>query len=364
MANSFGPEQRRLLDTVAAELYGQIADLGWVAESDPLLSGADEAKTARDLLVDMGLLAHDQEQARFYPVDPAYVQAQVVVPLGTRGTELLAESARWADTFSSLARTYRQSSQLKGQPLVELDGPARINTFIQAALADCREELLTAQPHGRRPQKVLKEAVDRDLHTLGRGIEMRTLYQHAARHSPATREYVTQVIAGGAEVRTLDEFFRRLIVIDRRLAIVPSENGDQRALAIYEKSLVAYLVDIFERSWERGLPFTDNESQTHRDIAADTRRMSIRMLVEGHSDPASAKRLGVSTRTYAAYIAALKEEYGVDTRFQLGYAMGRERPAGENAGQSPGEGAGESPEGAGASQRPATGNGRPATAEG
>ena len=51
--------------------------------------------------------------------------------------------------------------------------------------------------------------------------------------------------------------------------------------------------------------------------------MTIRLLVEGHSDPASAKRLGVSTRTYAGYIAALKEEYGVQTRFQLGHAMGR-----------------------------------------
>ena len=46
------------------------------------------------------------------------------------------------------------------------------------------------------------------------------------------------------------------------------------------------------------------------------------MLTEGHSDPASAKRVGVSTRTYASYVAALKEEYGVETRFQLGYAMG------------------------------------------
>ena len=59
--------------------------------------------------------------------------------------------------------------------------------------------------------------------------------------------------------------------------------------------------------------------------------MTIRLLVEGHSDPASAKRLGVSTRTYAGYIAALKDEYGVQTRFQLGYAMGADpqgkRPA-------------------------------------
>ncbi|MDQ3615405.1 MAG: LuxR family transcriptional regulator [Actinomycetota bacterium] len=326
MASRFGPDDRLLLDTVAATLFGRIVEKGWVAEADALLTASPDSESARDLLVNIGLLIHDDQRERFVPVDPAAVQAQIVVPLGTRGTELLTESSRWADTFASLARTFRQSPQPQQQPIVELAGSNRINTFIQAALADCRQELLTAQPHGRRPEKVLKEAVDRDLHALERGIAMRTLYQHTARHSPATRGYVTLVIANGAEVRTLDEFFRRLIVIDRRLAIVPAEDGDHSALAVYERSLVAYLVDIFERSWERALPFTDNESQTHRDIAADTRRMSIRMLVEGHSDPASAKRLGVSTRTYAAYIAALKEEYGVQTRFQLGHAMGREKP--------------------------------------
>ena len=50
--------------------------------------------------------------------------------------------------------------------------------------------------------------------------------------------------------------------------------------------------------------------------------MTIRMLIEGHADPASAKRLGVSPRTYAGYIADLKEEFEAETRFQLGYKMG------------------------------------------
>ena len=49
------------------------------------------------------------------------------------------------------------------------------------------------------------------------------------------------------------------------------------------------------------------------------------MLIEGHPDPASAKRMGVSTRTYAGYIAALKAEFGVQTRFQLGYALGQDQ---------------------------------------
>jgi transposase len=59
------------------------------------------------------------------------------------------------------------------------------------------------------------------------------------------------------------------------------------------------------------------------DIAREQRAMTIRMLIEGHSDPVSAKRLGVSARTFAGYVADLKAEYEADTRFQLGYTMGQ-----------------------------------------
>ena len=51
--------------------------------------------------------------------------------------------------------------------------------------------------------------------------------------------------------------------------------------------------------------------------------MTIRMLIGGHADPVGAKRLGVSPRTYAGYVSELKEEFEVETRFQLGYEMGR-----------------------------------------
>jgi hypothetical protein len=53
------------------------------------------------------------------------------------------------------------------------------------------------------------------------------------------------------------------------------------------------------------------------------------MLSEGHADAVSAKRLGVSPRTYAGYVADLKDEYEAETRFQLGYIMGRLGIAGD-----------------------------------
>jgi len=319
---SYGPHDRVLLESAARHVYSEAVSHGSMAVDDPLVNDGAEQKSALDLLVDIGLLRLDEARSAYVPVDPASVQSQVVVPLGVQGAELLTESARWADTFSDLGQIFRTSPHAVVSPITEIHGLENINNFIHAAVNDCRVEMLTAQPHGRRPATTLAEAENRDVRALERGISMRTLYQHSARHSPATREYVADIVARGAEVRTLDEFFRRLIVVDRKVAIVPASDNHHVAIAIHEKSLIAYLVDIFDRTWERAQPFNLSGNQAERNIAADVRAMTIRLLVEGHSDPASAKRLGVSTRTYAGYIAALKEEYGVQTRFQLGYAMG------------------------------------------
>ena len=323
MPNRYGPEERHLLETTASRIYSNAVAHGYLSMDDPRLADDTELRPALDLLIDIGLLILDTGTGQYVPVDPAAVQSRVVVPLGQQGADLLNESARWAEAFTGLGQTYRKSPHLSERPITEIRGFANINSFIQASVADCGNELLTAQPHGRRPAPILAVAVERDIRALNRGIKMRTLYQHSARHSPPTRDYVAEITSHGAEVRTLDEFFNRLIVVDRHVAIVPGSEGHHVAIAIHDTSLISYLVDIFERSWERARPFTNNRNKNERDIAEDVRAMTIRMLVEGHSDPASAKRLAVSTRTYAGYIASLKEEYGVQTRFQLGHAMGR-----------------------------------------
>lgn len=323
MASRFGPDERKLLESVAGRLYSNAATHGRLPVDDPRFHEDGEFHEALDLLLELGLLVHDETSGHYLPVDPASVQNRVVVPLSREGADLLNESAEWAEAFSDLGQAFRRATRSDVAPITELRGVPQIDHFLQALVSDCRSEILTAQPYGRRPAAQLAQAEHRDLRALDRGVRMRTLYQHSARQSPATREYVAEVTAHGAEVRTLDEFFKRLIIIDREVAVIPGSEDHAVAIALRDKSVVAYLVDIFERSWERGHPFTAHDARNEKSIAADVRAMTIRLLVEGHSDPASAKRLGVSTRTYAGYIAALKEEYGVQTRFQLGHAMGR-----------------------------------------
>ena len=327
MTTESGPQRRALLEGRAGELYRDVVGQGRLPADDPRLHDGHPDREALALLIDLGLLREDLGEgdgAGWVAVDPAAVQSGVVAPMGREAVELLAESAAWADTFSSLAQSFRRTPA-SGSLLTEIRGLPSINRFLESAVDDAEHELLTAQPAGARRAVILQQAIDRDVRALERGVQMRTLYQHTARRSKATRDYVEHILDHGAQVRTLDEFFNRLIVIDRRVAIIPGGQPDV-AVAIHDPHLVTYLADIFGRSWERAREYNERGGSSESGIAAEVRQLTVRMLTEGHSDPASAKRVGVSTRTYASYVAALKDEYGVETRFQLGFAMGSRDP--------------------------------------
>ncbi|WP_139979546.1 LuxR family transcriptional regulator [Nocardioides litoris] len=318
-----GPDERALFADAGATLYDEAVAEEGIAEHDPRIADGGPEKRAFDLLVELGLLQLDRELGRWLPEDPATVQSRVVSPLSQQAAQLLEESTQWARTFGALSQSWRRSpmSQARG-PFTYLRHGA-IGPFLAGLVSECEEEMLTAQPQAGRDAASLAAAALRDTAMLERGAKMRTLYQHSARRSAFTAKYVAAVSERGAEVRTLDEFFNRLIVVDRRVAVIPANDDLTTAVVVREPSVLAYLVDIFDRTWERARPFTNKETTTLKGIAAEQRAMTIRMLIEGHSDPVSAKRLGVSPRTYAGYVADLKAEYEQETRFQLGYAMGQ-----------------------------------------
>lgn len=317
------PEDRELFENDAVELYDLIVQEGGIAPADPRFSDGTLRKDALDLLAELNLIQVDKRVNRWRALEPSNVQARIVTPLSTEGVRLLDESARWARAFQSLGQSWKRSPQPEsGEAFTYLHGEA-INPYLTALVGEAEEELLTAQPQAGRGGPSLAAAALRDIEALERGVIMRTLYQHSARRHPVTREYVAQVTPRGAEVRTLDEFFNRMIIVDRRVAVIPSSEDPSTAVVVRESSVVSYLIDVFERAFARGRPFTSNADRDTSGVASEQRAMTIRMLVEGHADAVSAKRLGVSPRTYAGYVADLKRQYDVQSRFQLGYYMGR-----------------------------------------
>lgn len=322
MANDYGEAERKLLESRAVQLYEDATADGGISPDDPRLAEGTPERAAFELLVELQLLRQNADGS-FIARDPTVAQARVVAPMGQRGLELMQESAAWSKAFAGFSDAWRRSPSAEPGPVTYLHGSENINRFLTMVINEAQTELLTAQPQSGRSNVTLAAGADRDLAALERGVSMRTLYQHSARRNSATQAFVKEAVARGAEVRTVDEFFNRMIIIDRNVAVIPGHQGLGVAVAVQEPSVVAHLVDVFERTWDRARPYTERDGTTIRDIASEQRAMTIRMLIEGHSDATSAKRLGVSARAYAGYVSDLKAEYEVQTRFQLGYTLGR-----------------------------------------
>ncbi len=317
------PDDRELFESDAVELYDLIVQEGGIDPDDPRFSSGELKKDALDLLIELNLVQIDSRVGQWRALEPANVQARIVTPLSTEGVRLLDESARWAKAFQALSQSWKRSPQPESsEAFTYLHGQA-ISPYLTALLGDAEHEILAAQPQAGRGGPSLATAALRDIQALERGVAMRTLYQHSARRHGVTREYVANVTPRGAEVRTLDEFFNRMIIVDRQAAVIPSSEDSNVAVIVREASVVTYLIDVFDRAFARGRPFTSNADRDTNAVASEQRSMTIRMLVDGHADAVSAKRLGVSPRTYAGYVADLKNQYDVQSRFQLGYYMGK-----------------------------------------
>ncbi|MER5640342.1 LuxR C-terminal-related transcriptional regulator [Kitasatospora sp. NPDC002227] len=206
-----------------------------------------------------------------------------------------------------------------------LQGLPVINDEIKKALDGVRFEVLTAQPDGPRPSAVLADALEAVRSLLDRQITMRTLYQHSTRFDEATKEYVRAATRLGAQVRTLPEFFDRVIIVDREVAFIPDGEDRTRATKVTDRSVVHFLADTFDRTWDRAARFPfhpTSATQAATEVMPAVRHAICKLLVEGRSDREIARRLGLSQRSLQSHVARLKEEFGAQHRFQLGYMMG------------------------------------------
>ncbi|NUR01265.1 MAG: LuxR family transcriptional regulator [Streptomyces sp.] len=242
-------------------------------------------------------------------------------------TDLVELSRHLHAQIAEVTSARSAGGSLRGPtPVIDyLDGLPEINQAIRDAVDGARKEILTAQPDGPRPRSVLADALETVRAQLDAGIANRTLYQHSARFDEATKDYVRQVTAYGAEVRTLPEFFERLIIVDREVAFIPGRGDRTLALEVREASVVRFLVDVFERSWDRAesTPFVPARSVDAAPEVIPSIHESIqKLLVAGHSDRAIARRLGISERSLQNHVGRIKARYGAENRFQLGYLLG------------------------------------------
>ncbi|UZJ33804.1 LuxR C-terminal-related transcriptional regulator [Streptomyces endophytica] len=226
-------------------------------------------------------------------------------------------------TLSVFTRTYDDARKREQPTLTVLNGATVISNALEAAVAGCREELLTTQPGGGRPEHLLSEALDRDLRMLERGVRQRTIYQHTVRSHAPTLAYVEKVTAAGAEVHTLVEVFERMIICDRQVAFIPtSEERSDSALQIRHPALLRFLAALFDSAWSRSVPVGPGGVPARSPlITSDVQRAILQAVVSGETDDSIARRMGMSRRSVAKHISRVSQQLGSNSRAQLGYLL-------------------------------------------
>ncbi len=273
-------------------------------------------------LMELALLHPDPDDPSWLrPVSPAVALAQRLNPLEREITERRRMSIELADAFEPFMALSAQAT-MSTESMTVLEGFDRINAALDLATSQCRSEMLTVQPGGRRLEHTLAQALERDRQMTERGVRIRTLYQHTARHSPETLAYVARFDTAKVEYRTIDELVERLIICDETVAFIPIREDRQVALELRHPGLVRYLIKVFEFMWTRAVsldagapyePAPDGLTEVQHSIA--------KLLVEGHVDEAIARRLGMNVRTCRAHIAKLAATLGSGSRAQLGYLI-------------------------------------------
>ncbi|GAA2388964.1 helix-turn-helix transcriptional regulator [Streptomyces coeruleofuscus] len=220
--------------------------------------------------------------------------------------------------YAGLGRQVQQApSAGEGSAIRVLDGLARIQAAMDEATQACTTEVLTVQPGGIRREAELSEGLHRALTLRGRGVRMRDLYTHVARHGQGLLNYL-ELMGDAVEARTLDEVIDRLILFDRTVAFIPANTDRTMALELRHPAIVEYLVTVFERLWRLAIPLTAPLPDTGIEGISHREQSIAALLAEGHQDAVIAERLGISVRTCRAHIARLSETLGAASRTQLG----------------------------------------------
>ncbi|MHC0432423.1 helix-turn-helix transcriptional regulator [Streptomyces sp. O3] len=275
-------------------------------------------------LVDLGLLHPDPggDVEWLLPTSPGTVMSRLLRGAQEELAEAHRRTAAGAAAFARFAEVQGAAApEPVGGVIRVLEGIPRINEALDEANAVCESELLSVQPGGIRPEKDLTTALPRALDLQRRGIRIRSLYTHVARHGQGLHHYLNAVRGVGreSEIRTLDEVTERMLIYDRTVAFIPANAERTLALEVRQPALLEFLAVVFERLWHLGVPL-DEQPPARAGVAGVTRREHAiaALLADGHTGAEVARRLGINVRTCRHHIARLAEALGSTTRAQLG----------------------------------------------
>ncbi|MFI5647303.1 LuxR C-terminal-related transcriptional regulator [Kitasatospora sp. NPDC051705] len=280
--------------------------------------GFDDARAAVTGLREIGLAttAHGRP-----PHDPAFdaVDPRTAVErLARRRLDGLQDEIRRVlsarHLVDGLLEDLRAGRQDPAGDLQYVEGIDQVVECVDELSFFVREERLTTHP-GPIISAALDAVRASDLKYLRRGLRMRTILHSNALECRRVSRFATELAEQGAQVRGTPDPLERMVVFDRRTALVATDPQDitRGALVIRQPGVVAHLLALFERRWSQACGVGE-------ELPSAIEREVLRTMARADKDEAGARTLDMSVRTYRSHVAALMRRLGAPNRFQAALA--------------------------------------------
>ncbi|MFD5078884.1 LuxR C-terminal-related transcriptional regulator [Streptomyces sp. NPDC058371] len=312
------------LDVEAEAIYrGMLSNPqdGVAALADRLGLTEERVRTGLDRLSELALVQPSaREGIGFRAVGP---ETAMEVLLARQQADLAAQQMRVEASRAAAAQLIAECSTLRPRAIdnasEQLIGPEAIRERLAELAASAQTEVTTFAPGGAHSAEDLRASRGPNSTLLERGVRMRTIYLDSVRNHQPTLDHVTWLHGHGGQVRTVPDLPIRMIIFDRCQAVLPIDTDDARAggVVLRGAGTVAALCALFESVWSIALPLGSLPQCDAKGMPPQERAV-LRMLAQGYTDEAIAKRLGVSPRTARRIAANLMEQLDARSRFEAG----------------------------------------------
>ena len=312
------------VDSIAERVYRQmLARPEWgVAElSDFLELPEQELRDALDRLFELALVRQSVDQpGELHAIGPDIglrdALARQKMELARRQQQVTETQAAINVMIAEHADSRRHTVYSHTEQLVGMDA---VQDRLEQLARDTTEEVLTFMPGGAQSPDALLSAQRNDSRLLERDVSIRTIGLGSIRNDPATLAHARFLTDAGTQFRITPVLPPRMIIADRRTALLPIDPDNTRKgiLSITSPGIIAPLLVLFEQVWETATPLGADRALGHLGVTAPERAL-LGLLGQGLTDEASAVRLGVSPRTARRMMAELMERLGARSRFEAG----------------------------------------------
>jgi sugar-specific transcriptional regulator TrmB len=307
---------------IEERIYVDLLTRDGATQADLISALALASKTvvrALESLEEKGLITHSPALVRRYFAVPPDIGVEALIE--RRQSELhhtrsAIPQLRDVTQAASVARRGNEH-------LVEVLSSDAAVTAVAHMIKSAKHEILCLErlPLLISPARAVDDA---HAHSLGRGVIARSVTDSHLLRVPGIAERMRNQTAAGERKRIFSHLPFKLIVVDRRVGVVPLylDNPSAPCLIVWSPSLLLALCELFEMFWRIATPFDFDASGNLKISSAahgnDSGQL-LALLASGLNDKTIEHELDISQRTFTRRMTALMRDLGASTRFHAGW---------------------------------------------